>query len=78
MLLLASFVGVFAKKYKFSRPALLFGFILADRVEALTIQMMNLYSFERLVDRPIFWSLVLIISIVFIWGLTRKNKLDYA
>jgi len=39
---------------------------------------MNLYSFDRLIDRPIFWSLVLITTIVFIWGLTRKNKLDYA
>ena len=78
ILMLASIVGILAKTYKFSRPALLFGFILADRVEALTIQMSNLYTFDRLVDRPIFWSLVLITSIVFIWGLTRKNKLDYA
>lgn len=78
ILLITSIIGFTAKKYKFSRPVLLFGFILAERVEALTIQMSNLYSFDRLIDRPIFWVLVGMILIVFTWGLLRKNKLEFA
>ena len=38
---LCTLLGVTAKKYKFSRPALLMAFILADKVEALTLQMDN-------------------------------------
>ena len=57
---------------------MLFGFILAERVEALSIQMFSLYNIEKLLDRPIFWTLVLLIVVVATWGLTRRNKLDYA
>ena len=78
ILFICSVIGLCAKKYKFSRPAMLFGFILAERVEALSIQMFSLYNIEKLLDRPIFWTLVLLIVVVATWGLTRRNKLDYA
>ena len=78
ILAICSVVGLAAKHWKFSRPALLFGFILADRVEALTIQMFGLYDFNKLLDRPIFWVLIVTIIIVTIWGLTKRSKLDYA
>ena len=78
ILAIASVIGVTAKKYKFSRPALLFGFILADRVEALTVQMFGLYDLDKLLSRPIFWTLVAVTLAVLVWGLTRRSKLDYA
>lgn len=71
-------IGLAAKKYKFSRPAMLMAFILSDRVEALTIQMTTLYNFDRLIDRPIFLGLCLLILIVFVWGVTKRSKLEYA
>jgi len=37
-----------------------------------------MYNIEKLLDRPIFWTLVLLIVVVATWGLTRRNKLDYA
>ncbi len=78
ILVICSVVGLLAKKYKFSRPAMLFGFILAERVEALTIQMFGLYNLEKLLDRPIFWGLIATIVIVTVWGLTKRSKLEYA
>ena len=78
ILIVCSIVGISAKKFKFSRPAMLFGFILAERVEALTIQMHGLYTFDRLLTRPIFWTLLAVVIAVLIWGLTKRSKLDYA
>lgn len=78
ILAVCSIVGILAKNFKFSRPALLFGFILAERVEALTIQMFSLYSFDKLVTRPIFWTIMVIIVLVLLWGLTKRSKLEYA
>jgi len=75
---ICSLLGVLAKKYKFSRPALLMAFILADRVEALTIQLTKLYTVDSLLTRPIFLILVLAIIILFGWGVTRRSKLEYA
>ena len=78
VLAIMTVIGLLAKKYKFSRPAMLMAFILSDRVEALTIQMTRLYNIDRLLDRPIFLVLVALIAIVFVWGILRRGKLEYA
>ena len=75
---ICTLLGVLAKKYKFSRPALLMAFILADKVEALTIQLTRLYTFDKLLDRPLFLILVLCIIVLFIWAVARRSKLEYA
>ena len=75
---ICTLLGVLAKKYKFSRPALLMAFILADKVEALTIQLTKLYTFEKLLDRPLFLILVSCIIVLFIWAVVRRSKLEYA
>lgn len=43
ILIIFSLIGIFIKQYKFNAPALLFGFILSERIESLTIQMGALY-----------------------------------
>jgi TctA family transporter len=78
ILAICSIVGILAKQFKFSRPALLFGFILANRIEALTVQMSSLYTFERLLDRPIFWGLIVLCLTTVVWGITKRSKLEYA
>lgn len=78
ILIVCSIVGIGAKHYKFSRPALLFGFILADRIEALTIQMTGLYTVDKLLDRHLFLGLLVAIAVTTIWGFTRKRRIDYA
>jgi len=75
---ICTLLGVLAKKYKFSRPALLMAFILADKVEALTIQLTRLYTFDKLLDRPLFLILASCIIVLFIWAVVRRSKLEYA
>ena len=57
---------------------MLMGFILSDRIESLTIQMTRIYDIDKLLDRPIFLGLIVMIIIVFIWGIFRRGKLEYA
>jgi TctA family transporter len=78
ILAVCSMLGILCKRYKFSRPGLVIGFILAERVEALTLQMTTLYSIDTLITRPIFVILVLVTTGVFAWGITSKRRLDYA
>lgn len=78
ILAICSAIGLLAKKYKISRPAILIAFILSERVEALTIQLTSLYTLETLATRPIFIVVMSLVAITFVWGLVRKNKLEYA
>jgi len=78
ILAVCSALGILCKTYKFSRPGMVIGFILAERVEALTLQMTTLYSIDTLITRPIFVILVLVTLGVFAWGITSKRRLDYA
>jgi len=78
ILAVCSILGILCKKYKFSRPAMVIGFILAERVEALTLQVTSLYSIDQLITRPIFVILLLLTTGVFAWGITTKRRLSYA
>ena len=78
MLAICSVLGILCKKYKFSRPGLVIGFILADRIEALTIQLTTLYNLESLLTRPIFVGLAIAIVVVFVYGIRNKRRLEYA
>ena len=55
------------------------GFILADRVEALSLQMNSLYTIDALLTRPIFITITLLTLGVFVWGIaSKRRRLDYA
>jgi len=76
---LCSVLGILAKHFKFSRPAMLIGFILADRIESLSLQMSSLYTIDKLLDRPIFLGLCVAVVVIFVYGVFfNKNKLDYS
>jgi putative tricarboxylic transport membrane protein len=76
---LCSVLGILAKYFKLSRPAMLIGFILADRVESLSLQMSSLYTIDTLLDRPIFLGLCIAGIAMFIYGVFfNKSKLDYS
>jgi len=75
---ICSALGIFAKYYKFSRPSMLIAFILAERIEALSLQMSNLYTVDMLLDRPLFLTLIACAFAMFVWGVFfNQNKLDY-
>tara|TARA_B100000497_G_C7679247_1_gene410811 strand:+ start:645 stop:2081 length:1437 start_codon:yes stop_codon:yes gene_type:complete len=78
MLGIFSIIGFSCKHFKFSRPALLIGYILAEKVEGLTLQITGLYTLETLSTRPIFICLVVLIIGVFTYSIIRKGKIDYA
>lgn len=78
MLIIASVLGLLCKNYKFSRPALLIGFILSSRIESLSIQLTSLYDLNTIVTRPIFVMLMILTIGVLTWGLSRKSQLDYS
>lgn len=71
-------LGIACKHFKISRPSMLIGFILADRIEALTLQFTTLYNIEMLFDRWLFWVLVVAVLFVGIASVYRKSGLDYA
>jgi len=77
--ILCSILGLSAKYFKFSRPAMLIGFILADRIESLSLQMFILYDIPKLLDRPIFLSLCVAVIGMFIYGVFfNKTRLNYS
>ena len=78
ILAICSVLGVVCKKYKFSRPGMLMAFILATKFESLTLNLIHIYSIEQLLQRPIFLTLCVAILCLFVYGVSRKNKLEYA
>jgi TctA family transporter len=77
MLIIFSILGLGMKRYKYSRPAMLMAFILADKIENLTIQLTTLYTLETLITRPIFIGIMIAVIGIFIYSLKRKNKVSY-
>jgi len=71
-------LGIACKHFKFSRPSLLIGFILADRIEALSIQLTTIYSFDMLADRWLFWGLLIAVVAVGFASIYRKSGINYA
>ena len=78
VLLIFSIVGLFCKHFKFSRPALLIGFLLSDRIYSLTYQLTTLHMINDLIGRPVFVVIMLSTVALGYWGLTKRSKLDYA
>ena len=78
MIILCSIIGLTAKRFGFSRPALLIGFILSERIENMTLQVNGLYTIETLITRPIFVTLMILTLGVLTWGILKKSSLDYS
>ena len=57
---------------------MLMAFILASKLEALTIQLTALYDFTSLISRPIFLVLIICVLSLFVYGVSKRNTLEYA
>jgi putative tricarboxylic transport membrane protein len=78
--LLALFaIGVFAtflRRFGYSRPAFLIGFVLQDNIETLLYQTVQFYTWSGIAARPLFWVL-LAVNLVSLWyGLKHRPKLE--
>lgn len=79
ILAIMTVLGLACKHYHFSRPALLIGFILLPRVEALSLQITALYNFNSLLDRPIFLGIIFATLAILAWGIFyNRNRIDYS
>ena len=78
VLLAFSIFGVLCKKFQVSRPALLIGYILSDRIYNLTYQLTSLHTVDDLITRPIFICIMICVFALLYWGITKRSRLDYA
>lgn len=71
-------LGMVLKFVKFGRPALIIGFVLADKIEALTIQLVSLYTVDQLLTRPIFLCVMTVAALIVFYGTVfYRAKIDY-
>jgi TctA family transporter len=78
ILLLCSALGIFAKYFEISRPAILICFVIAERLESYTIQTFQLYGFEDLITRPLFVTIMFISIALIVRNLITRKGLNYA
>lgn len=72
LLLLLSTLGVFMKRFGWSRPALLIGFVLSDKVEDAIYQTVQAYGFG-IFERPIVIVLTVLVIVSVVVGLRTKR-----
>lgn len=74
ILILCSILGVICKWTGISRPAIMVAFILIERLENYSQQMLTLYSLSDLMTRPIFMILIIMAVTLFIYSIFRPNR----
>jgi putative tricarboxylic transport membrane protein len=74
ILVICSIVGLCAKYFDLSRPAMLLSFIVAEKFENYTQQAYTLYSFTDVIQRPITVVLVLVSCFILYWTILRRSK----
>jgi len=73
-----SILGLLCKKFQVSRPALLIGYLLSDRIYNLTYQLTSLHTVNDMITRPIFIFIMICVILLLYWGITKRSRLDYA
>lgn len=78
MFALCSIAGIVFKYLKLSRAAVIIGFVLAERIEAISLQFFNLYSLVDLFTRPISAVIMCVAVAALIYGVFfNKVKVNY-
>jgi len=78
MFALCSIAGIVFKYLKLSRAAVIIGFVLAERIEAVSLQFFNLYSLVDLFTRPISAVIMCVAVAALIYGVFfNKVKVNY-
>lgn len=78
ILAICSVLGLVCHRFKFSRPAILVAYILAEKLENYSQQALTLYSWSDLLGRPVFTVLIFVSVLVISWSLLRSNRgIDY-
>jgi len=69
-------MAIYLKRFGYSRPAFLIGFVLQNIVESLLYRILQVYTLESFFSRPIIWVLTAIVVISLVVGLRSKAKVD--
>lgn len=78
ILLLCSALGIGAKYWNISRPAILVCFVIAERLESYTLQTFQLYDFSELFTRPLFTIIMIITTFIILRSVFGKTtRLNY-
>jgi TctA family transporter len=78
MLGLASVLGLLCRQWRFSRPALVIGFVLADKLEAMTLQLTALYTWPQLWSRPEFVFIAIMGMVILLYGMVFfRPRVDF-
>lgn len=72
LLMATGILGIYMRRFGWSRPALLIGFVLSNSLEDAVYRTVQIYGFDFLL-RPLALSLF-IVSIVFIWYIVRNKS----
>jgi hypothetical protein len=72
-LLVVGTLGVYMKRFGWSRPALLIGYVLSDKVEDAVYQTVQAYGFSFL-ERPIVIGLILFVAFSIVMALRSKRR----
>ncbi|BCJ91238.1 membrane protein [Terrihabitans soli] len=70
------FAGLFFRRFGYSRPAFLVGFVLQNNIEALLYQTMQFYTIDRLLSRPLIWVLFGIVAVCLYAGLRYRPQIE--
>jgi hypothetical protein len=57
---------------------MLMAFILATKIEALTLQMTTIYSIDKLITRPLFLVIMSFVIMLLVFSIVKSSKLEYA
>lgn len=75
---LCCLAGIVFKELKLSRAAVIIGFVLADRLEATSLQFTKLYDWSDIFTRPISGTLIAVALSAVIYGVFyNKTKIKY-
>jgi TctA family transporter len=71
-------LGLLLKQYRWSRAALVIGFVLADRTEGTLLQYLKLYEVTDILFRPISASLLGLATVAIIYGVFfNRTRINY-
>lgn len=76
--IICAVAGILFKYFRLSRAAVIIGFVLAERIEATSMQFFNLYPVTELLTRPISGIIVAVAVAAVIYGVFfNKVKINY-
>jgi len=77
ILVLCSLLGIVAKHYHISRPAIMVAFILSEKLEKYVLHTMDLYRPADLIQRPLFVILIIVAVAVFVYSAIKPRSMEY-